>query len=506
MPPSRVSYGGLAFAPDSNSIYFSAFGLKENTTSGTLFRIPILGGSRQELIDNVDSTVTFSPDGKRLAFIRSLPEKGADQLVVADVDGTNSRVLSERKRPDFYSIATREAPSWSPDGKVIACPAGGREARSEYMSVAAIDVETGKESFVGSQKWFRVGRVLWLGDGSGLVVTASDFGSDLYQIFHLSYPGGGLSKITVELNDYSNVSLTADSKLMLAVIADKSSSVFTTASGLEGQTSNITSGKYDGSWGLAWAPDDEIAYVSLESGNRDIWAVHADDRTGATRRQLTFDPASDDYPTVSSDGRYIVFVSNRAGSPHLWRMNRDGGDLKQLTDQTEEAPPHITPDGQYVIYSARTGGRPSLWKVSIEGGEAVRLTDKLTLWPAVSPDGRWIACLTKEDSIEEPVKLGVFSARDASSSKTFDIPEGVLISPSIPPVIGWSPDSRGVMYVVTQNSVSNVWVQPLAGGAPKKITDFTADRIFQFDWSRSGKRLAYARGVLRNDVVMLENF
>ncbi len=505
IPPRNANYGGLTFAPDGNSIYFSVFGLKENTTSGTLFRIPILGGSQQELIDNVDSPITFAPDGKGLAFIRSHPEDGLDRLMIASLDGTNSRVLSERKRPDFYSITSREGPDWSPDGKVIACPAGRVGVGSEYMSVVTIDVETGRESLLTSQKWLRVGRTLWLKSGDGLVITASDFGTNLYQIFRLSYPDGEVSKVTVELSDYSNLSLTADSGLLLAVVSDKSSTVFATAGDEPGQASPLTSGKYDGLWGLAWTPEGELAYVSLESGNSDIWITGVDSKTPA--RQLTFDAAADDYPAVSPDGRQIVFVSNRTGAAHIWRMNSRGGDLKQLTDIGGESFPQITPDGQWVIYSTRGKGPPSLWKVSVEGGQGVQLTNKLmTHWPAVSPDGKWIACLSKEDSIEEPMKLALLSAADASFSKTFDITEGVAASPALPAVIRWTPDSQAVAYVVTKNGISNIWEQPLSGGPPKKLTDFMADRIFWFDWSKDGKRLAYARGVLRNDVVLLENF
>jgi serine/threonine protein kinase len=503
IPPGNGSYSGLTFAPDGNSIYFSVFGLKENTTSGTLFRIPILGGSQQELIANVDSPVTFAPDGKRFAFIRKYPEEALDRLMIANLDGTNVRMLSERKRPDFYAITTRESPSWSPDGKMISCPAGRIGGDNEFMGVVTIDTETGREIFLTSQKWWRVGRTLWLKDGSGLIITASDFGTDLYQIFRLSYPDGEVSKITTELNDYSNLSLTENSNLMLAVVSDKSSTIFTTAREDSGHTSQLASGKYDGFWGLGWTPRGDIIYVSLESGNRDIWVRSSDNKNPA--KQLTFDAAADDYPTVSPDGLYIVFVSNRTGAPHLWRMNSNGGELKQLTNEGGESFPQITSDGQWVIYSVRTERRPSLWKVSVAGGTAVQLTNKLTDWPSLSPDGKWIACLTKEDSIEEPIQLAVLSTGDASFSKTFAIPEGT-VSPVVPPVIRWLPNSQAIAYVVTDKGISNIWEQPLSGGAPKKLTDFTADRIFGFDWSKDGKRLVYSRGVLRNDVVLLESF
>jgi Tol biopolymer transport system component len=258
----------------------------------------------------------------------------------------------------------------------------------------------------------------------------------------------------------------------------------------------------DGFWGLDWSPAGDIVYVSLESRNRDIWVKDADNKSSP--RQLTFDAAADYYPTVSPNGHYIVFVSNRTGSPHLWRMNSDGSNLKQLTNKTEELFPQITPDGQWIIYSSRTERRPSLWKVSIEGGEPIRLTKQMAQWPALSPDGKWIACITKGDEIEEPLKLGIFSSTALSFSRTMEIPGGV-VSPERTPVIRWS-NERTVAYIATRNGISNIWAQPLYGGAARKLTDFTADRIFWFNWSRDGTRLAYARGAVKDKVVLIEGF
>jgi tricorn protease-like protein len=72
-------------------------------------------------------------------------------------------------------------------------------------------------------------------------------------------------------------------------------------------------------------PDGKIVF---ESKDQDIWVVGAD---GNNKRQLTNEASSDIKPIVASDGRSIVFSSNRSGVNHLWRMNIDGSDQKQLT-------------------------------------------------------------------------------------------------------------------------------------------------------------------------------
>jgi TolB protein len=299
------------------------------------------------------------------------------------------------------------------------------------------------------------------------------------------------------------VSLSNDGKL-LAVANDKSSSIFLTSTDkqIRGISQQIVNGQNDGLWGFTWTALGDLVYVSLDSRNRDIWLKPADNTKPPL--QLTFDEAADYSPAMSPDARFIVFVSNRSGGLHIWRMEPDGDNQKQLTYGGEEKSPQVTADGKWVIYSSRVEGRPSLWRVSSDGGQPLRLVNNLALFPALSADGKWIACLTKEDAIDKPMKLGVFSTRDFSLSQTFELPLG-LVSPAFPAVIRWLPDSSGIAYVITQNGISNIVVQPLSGKAPTRLTDFTADRVFWFEWTKKGDRLAVARGNSSNKVVLIED-
>src|SRR5207245_9595239 len=80
------------------------------------------GGSSVKVLDHVNSTITFSPDGKQFAFVRHNQEDMV--LMVANTDGSGQpRSIALRKQPDFFST---EGPPWSSDGKRIACGAGRR--------------------------------------------------------------------------------------------------------------------------------------------------------------------------------------------------------------------------------------------------------------------------------------------------------------------------------------------------------------------------------------------
>jgi hypothetical protein len=65
---------------------------------------------------------------------------------------------------------------------------------------------------------------------------------------------------------------------------------------------------------------------------------------------------------------------------------------------------------------------------------------------------------------------------------------------------------RSLNYIDTINGVSNIWSLPLDGGKPVQLTDFKADQIFWFDFSRDGKQLAVSRGVQTSDVILIPDF
>jgi eukaryotic-like serine/threonine-protein kinase len=495
--PDGGAFGNLNFAPDGGAIFFTKFA---GSSSGTLYRIPILGGSQQEILKDIDSPVAFSRDGNKFAFLRSKPDAGVDRLIIAEADGTNERTVAEKKKPFLFVRESREGLAFSPDGKSIAVSIG-KIGADEFMSVAEIEIESGKERFLTDQKWSRVGRVVWSKDRNFLFLTAVEFGTDLYQIVRLDRRSGETQKISNEITDFFNISLDGEAKQLLATTNDRTSTISIADSGNLNISKRLAGGGYDGIGGLAQTGDGRVVFVSLESGNADIWVMNED---GSNRRQLTFDKAADNYPVVARDNQTIVFVSNRTGTPHLWRMNFEGGDLRQLTDKGDESFPFVTPDGKSVVYSLRVEGRPTLWRVSIDGGEPRQITNEQTHWAAVSPDGKMIACLSRGTEARSPIKLSILASETGEFLKSFDYAGDA--SPRVPPTLRWLPDGKSVAFFKTENGVSNVFAQPVDGGELKKLTDFSADRIFAFDFSPDGKKTALARGVMRNDLLLVTDF
>jgi Tol biopolymer transport system component/tRNA A-37 threonylcarbamoyl transferase component Bud32 len=487
IPPADYFYAGMTFSPDGNYIYF----LRSDRGSQTrdLYQMPVLGGASRKLLADVDSAISFSPNGKRFAFRRDSPLNGESTLMTANADGTAEAKLAARKLPDSFL-----SPAWSPDGKAIICSAANLTG-SAHFSYVEVNAESGAERPLGDRKWLSTGRPFWVFNGGSFIATAVDEASKKSQIWQFSYPGGEPRKITNDLNDYGGVSLTADSSTLITVQGDVASTIYILPDADSDMARQVVTGatKYDGAPGISWTPDGKIVYASRTNENNNIWIMNAD---GTNRKQLTLDAGISFQPAVSPDGRYIAFVSYKESAQNIWRMNIDGTNPVRLTDGGLENFPTFSPDGKWVVYTSYSSGKNTLWKVPVEGGEETQVTDIFAATPVVSPDGKLIACYYWSEQTGQPVRIALIAFEGGRLVKQFNIP---------PTQIRWTPDGRGLAYIDNRGGAANIWVQPIDGGPPRQLTRFKTDQILSFTWSRDGKELACARGVINNDVVLISS-
>jgi eukaryotic-like serine/threonine-protein kinase len=97
IPASSTRYEALSFSPDGNYIYFVRSQSGERVSD--LFQVPALGGVPKELVHDVLSNVTFSPDGQSIAFCRYLESKIEVALITATVDGAREKTLLKIQAP-----------------------------------------------------------------------------------------------------------------------------------------------------------------------------------------------------------------------------------------------------------------------------------------------------------------------------------------------------------------------------------------------------------------------
>ena len=492
--PSETNIGRETFSPDGNFVYYQAF--DKDNPQGALFQVPAFGGVPRKILSNVASVIALSPDGSRFAFIRNdNAATGEDQLIVANADGSNESKLAARKGDAFFSSGGL---SWSPDGKLIASPAGAY-AGGFHLTVVTVDAQTGEQKEITSKRFIDIGRVSWLSDGSGVLVNAMEIGATQSQIWLVPYPMGEAQRITHDLNDYGGTSLTADSRSLVTVQFDVTANIWVTPISDLMHGKQITSAKLEGDRGLTWTPDGKIVYTSLASGNLDLWIMNAD---GTNQKQLTTDPREDNSPLVSPDGRYIVFNSMRGPLPSVWRMNIDGSNVKQLTDK-EDYLLAITPDSKSILFTSWRTTKMSLWRMSIDGGEPVQVSNLFITSGSISPDGKWMACRYRNEDPNSPAKIIILPVEGGPPTKSIDVPGST--SGGSP---GWFPDGKSLVIADSRTGTTNLWSLPLDGGPMKQLTDFKPDYVFSFDWQLSGggKLAAMSRGSVTSDVILISDF
>jgi eukaryotic-like serine/threonine-protein kinase len=491
VPPSETRYIGLTFSLDGNYVYYVVY--EKSAAIGFAYEIPVLGGTPRKVIQDVDSPITISGDGKRFAWVRNFPNSGETAILVANADGTGERKIASRQRPERFTAGPSIGPSWSPTADLLTTPAAGLENGKDTHKLVSIDINSGTEKDISSQRWQFVQQVIWMRHGQGLIVTAQEGQRGPTQLWHISYPAGEVERITNDLNNYNGVSLSADGGTIATVQSQTSSSVWQLQTGQSGSLKRVSSGTNEGAFGVALMPDGKVIYAIAGTANGELMMAEPN---GSNPRVLISNNSFNGLPRVSDDGRYIVFASTQNGGPHIFRMNGDGTNLKQLTNGIAEIFAAVSPDSQWIVYQNISDLR--LWKAPIDGGNGTQLSAKLASQAAISPDGKMVACRYREQELQ-PFQLGILSFEDGKTLKTFDLPPSALGTPAL----DWTPDGKAVLYVDNRDGIANVWSQPIDGGPARQITFFNTDQIFAFDLSKDGKTMALARGNVSNDVVLI---
>src|ERR1700751_3315390 len=295
VPPSSTTIRSAAFSPDGNYVYFRQ---AENglNTDFNLYRAPVLGGTPQAVVYDVDSSISFSPDGKRMAFIRANdPEAGKYRLLSANLDGTDPKVLHIAP----LSILAHWL-AWSPDGQKIAYPEFQPE--NALSGINLFDLGSGKlQTLTFSDK--AIWEMAWATAGDGLFVIYQQKGPNYShrQIGFVSIPDGQFRPISRDTNSHATLSLSADGRT-LATVQQKAIRNFYILPGEGSATANVNPFLSDGEQiqSFQWTSDGGLLTTD---GTRLV----RHDAQGRHSSQVISDPAAQILNVSPCGAQYIVF-------------------------------------------------------------------------------------------------------------------------------------------------------------------------------------------------------
>jgi Tol biopolymer transport system component len=375
--PGTANAVGVFWSPDSRFVGFMA--------DDKLRTVPVDGGPAQVLCDAVYTTWWGATWGSAGMIVFS--QQGS--LYGVPAAGGKAQLVVERKAPEELDL---RFPSFLPDGKrflyfVRRAEGQNRVYLSTLVGGAPQLIHDGQ-----SRALFASGHLLFVRDGVLLgqrvdkrsLRPLGEPRPVVSRVFH--HPGSGWANFSV--SERGTLAYAHGSDVLTELVwRDRQGNV----------TERVA--EPDLYIGAFLAPDGRRAAVEIEDHETNQHAVFTVGLAGGPPSRLTRPPHDGHHPAWSPDGRQLAFSSTRSGKWLPYRQRADGlGEDTLLFDSPEivEAfPRQWTPDGTAVLAAVREAdGRNRLWLLPVAGGQATPLTDGVQ--GAISPDGRWLATVSKE--------------------------------------------------------------------------------------------------------------
>jgi Tol biopolymer transport system component len=370
---------------------------------------------------------SISPDGSYVAFSWSGPAGDNYDIYVVQEGGQAPLRLTQDPATDSF-------PAWSPDGRQIAFirknvdiaeiilvpPLGGPERVLHRFARFGADLDFTQNPILS-----------WSKDGKWIIFSGQLNQGGKYQLFALSVEDGAARPISTPGKDVigdSSPALSADTSSLAFIryLSPRNGAVMIQAMGPslapQGDPMEVPSsghGVHSPSWledgsRLLFADARQILEWDRKSGTTQVYAadralggMSLGPKRGDTRRlvasgsrddtdiwSLPLDPAGmkatkspqpflrstewDSHPDFSPDGRRVVFISKRSGSPEVWICDaEDGGNLRQLSrlSATVLSYPKWSPDGTRIVFHARKPDIAQVYVVDINQGVPRKVTE-----------------------------------------------------------------------------------------------------------------------------------
>ena len=466
-PDVAGNHGFPVWSPDGTRILFRS--------NCRFFLLPSAGGEAQQLLPrgnecpNSLTTVSWSPSGDAFAYI------DGDTLFVVPLEGGPLRLVG--------AVPEGHSPAWSPDGRWIAVVSGnydfaigGPNLGNLAPSALAIVPAAGGDPIYLTDRQNLVASPAWIPDSRRLVFMSTRAGGrDLYliRIDAAGRPAGPPARLTTGL-DVATLSVASDGQTLAYAALENTANLWaidipdTGAATLVSARPMTRGTEYVE--GVSVSPDGKwLAFDSNRSGNSDLYVMPSG---GGEARRVTSDPGFEFEPDWSPDGTRLAYQSSRSGSSDVYVINVDGtGDRLVAGGPGRQGTPSWSPDGRRLAFYSFGIGQWELF-VSTQDeagtwGPPRQLTREGGLIPYWSPDGTSIlyTCIRPA--------AACLIAPDGSGNHRFITPErfpdGVLREFSV----RWASDARTVYALASDDAgLWRFWAFPAIGGSPRLLVRF----------------------------------
>ena len=247
----------------------------------------------------------------------------------------------------------------------------------------------------------------------------------------------------------------------------------------------------------ALSPDGKQIAFSYEG---DVWTAPA---TGGPARRLTAHEGYEKQPQWSPDGKSIAFQGNRFGNDDIFVMDAQGGNPLRLTyHSANDAAPEWGPNGEIYFQTTRyfqeVEREPEIYQIPATGGTPFRSLDALGSFPAVSPNGRFVAFMSGSAPVDREPYTGPASFDILLFDNEKKIFTRITQSESMDIFPDWGGGNK-LFYLSAKSGRYNLYSQTLTAdgqldGNPLQLTSFTDEGIRNFDVSADGNTIVFERG------------
>lgn len=486
----------LAYAPDGETLYFS----RRDGSTTSIWATGVLGGQPRKIIAN-GHTPSPSPDGKSIAYLER--ETGQfDTLVVGGLSGEEKRTLAQH-----ISTFPPLRASWSRDGRRLSFVRAGLFAIPNLFIVDAAGGDERQVTHISDGSGGTIGQHAWLPDNRHLVVSYSPYSrtQSAFDLGILDVESGSISRLTATILDsFSAPSVSADGSRMIATMSHPMREIWkvpltSSSPDVNGRSAaHLLQGTADPLWTFVGRDGGTLLFNSPASGSRNLWTFALDGQS--TPRQITAvggDAIS--HSSLSPDGSRVVFASLASGHSDLWTQNVDGSELRQLTnDPAADNWPVWSPDGRSIVFASLRDGGFETRVISADGGASEKIIDGFFRGDWIgTPTGKgsWITSSDGVDTIrliDAERRTVLWEKRIAGSGRAMPV---------------FAPDGRAISIAIQEGAGHDVLeLLDVSTGEGHVVARLPFPTTFRASWTDRGNALIVNRAETVSNIALFDHF